>query len=220
MAPGSGVNRSKGADLVVRYGLSSSALQDAAGHRVTLNAVLRRPDLPERLDLPVRPPGPGGAWRAGRLVVIRLPEDGAARSRARVERQARKHGGTATRKQRRAAGWLALVTTLEAEAYPAERLAALYRLRWQIGFAPVQWTPMTLSRKVFAYAQDTSTLCAGVPAADGRAGPRRARPGRSGARVRAVRAGDPVNDAVIDGFCRPTWPRAEGRRSPRLPTAR
>ena len=132
---GMGAVWTQGADLGVRYGLSSSALQDEAGHRVTLNDVLRRPGLPERLDLPVRLPGPGATWRAGRLVLVRLPEASAARSRARVERQARKRGAAASLKQRRAADWLALVTTLDAEAWPAERVAALYRLRWQIELA-------------------------------------------------------------------------------------
>jgi hypothetical protein len=43
---GMGAVWTQGADLVVRYGLSSSALQDEAGHRVTLNDVLRRPGVP------------------------------------------------------------------------------------------------------------------------------------------------------------------------------
>ena len=63
----------QGADLVVRYGLSSSALRDPNGARVTLNGVLRRPDLPDRLDLPVRLPGPGDSWHAGRLILVRRP---------------------------------------------------------------------------------------------------------------------------------------------------
>jgi hypothetical protein len=124
-----------GADLVVRYGLSSSALVDAAGARVTLNGVLGRTDLSDRLDLPVRLPGPDGGTRPGRLILVRRPPASAAKSRARIDRKARKRGGTATMKQRRAADWLVLLTTLDAEQWPVERVAALYRLRWQIELA-------------------------------------------------------------------------------------
>lgn len=125
----------QGADLIVRYGLSSSAMRDRAGGRVTLKAVLQRPGLPDRLDLPVELPGPGDTWYPGRLVLLRRPAGSAAKTRARIDRKARKRGGTATAKQRRAADWLVLVTTLDAAAYPAERVAALYRLRWQIELA-------------------------------------------------------------------------------------
>ena len=125
----------QGADLVVRYGLSSSALRDPTGARVTLNGVLRRPNLPDRLDLPVRLPGPGDSWHAGRLVLVRRPASSAAKSRARIDRKARKRGGTATLKQQRAADWLVLLTTLDAATWPAERVTALYRLRWQIELA-------------------------------------------------------------------------------------
>lgn len=44
-------------------------------------------------------------------------------------------GGTVTVKQRRSADWLALLTTLDARGYPAERVVALYRLRWQVELA-------------------------------------------------------------------------------------
>jgi hypothetical protein len=124
-----------GADLVVRYGLSSSALLDPAGARLTLNGVLGRPDLPDRLDLPVRLPGPDGSRWPGRLILLRRPAASAAKSRARIEHKARKRGGTATVKQRRAADWLVLLTTLAADQWPAERVATLYRLRWQIELA-------------------------------------------------------------------------------------
>ena len=126
---------SQGADLIVRYGLSSSAMREPGGGRVTLNAVLQRPGLPDRLDLPVELPGPGGAWRQARLIVARRPEGSADKARARIDRKARKRGGTATAKQRRSADWLALVTTLDAATYPAERVIALYRLRWQVELA-------------------------------------------------------------------------------------
>jgi hypothetical protein len=124
-----------GADLIVRHGLSSSALRDPGGARVTLNGVLRRPGLPDRLDLPVALPGPGGSWHAGRLILVRRPAGSAAKSRARVDQKARRRGGTATLKQRRAADWLVLLTTLEAATGPVERVLALYRLRWQIELA-------------------------------------------------------------------------------------
>lgn len=124
-----------GADLVVRYGLSSSAVREPGGARVTLNGVLRRPGLPDGLDLPVELPGPGGRWHPGRLILVRRPAGSAAKSRARIEQKARKRGGTTTLKQRHAADWLVLLTTLDAAAWPVERVTTLYRLRWQIELA-------------------------------------------------------------------------------------
>jgi len=85
----------RGADLVARYGLSGSAVRDPGRARVTLNAVPRRPGLPDRLDLPVELPGPGDTWRAGRRVLVRRPAGSAAKARARVDRKARKRGGAA-----------------------------------------------------------------------------------------------------------------------------
>jgi hypothetical protein len=126
---------SAGADLVVRYGLSSSAVREPGGARVTLNGVLRRPALPDRLDLPVELPGPDGRWHPGRLLLVRRPAASAAKSRARIDRKARKRGGTATLKQQRAADWLVLLTTLAAGDWPVERVMDLYRLRWQIELA-------------------------------------------------------------------------------------
>ena len=52
-----------------------------------------------------------------------------------IDQKARKRGGTATLKQRRAADWLVLLTTLDAATWPVERVMALYRLRWQIELA-------------------------------------------------------------------------------------
>jgi IS4 transposase len=97
--------------------------------------VLRRPGLPDRLDLPVRLPGPDDSWHAGRLILVRRPAGSAAKSRARLDQKARKRGGTATLKQQRAADRLVLLTTLDAASWPVERVVALYRLRWQVELA-------------------------------------------------------------------------------------
>ena len=80
-------------------------------------------------------PGPGGSWHPGRLLLMRRPAGSAAKSRARIDQKARKRGGTATLKQQRAADWLVLLTTLAAAEWPAPRVMALYRLRWQIELA-------------------------------------------------------------------------------------
>jgi hypothetical protein len=71
---------------------------------------------------------------AGRLILVRPPPASATKSRARIEK-ARKRGGTATLKQRRAADWLVLLTTFDAARFPTEPVTALYRLRWQIELA-------------------------------------------------------------------------------------
>jgi hypothetical protein len=73
-------------DLIVRYGLSSRAMPDMAGGRVTLDVVLQRPGLPNRVELP----RPDGTWPPARLVLVRRPEASAAKSWARIVRKASK----------------------------------------------------------------------------------------------------------------------------------
>lgn len=70
-----------------------------------------------------------------RMIAVKLPPDVAERARKQARRASAKGGkqidpGTLT-----AAGYLLLLTSLDAKHYPAERVAALYRLRWQVELA-------------------------------------------------------------------------------------
>lgn len=121
-----------GADVIVRYGLTGCALRDPAGRRVTLAAILAQGGLADREDRPVVLAQGDGTARPARLVLIRQPAASAARARERARRKARQQGQAASARRLAAAEWLALLTTLDAERYPPEQVAALYRFRWQI----------------------------------------------------------------------------------------
>ena len=71
-----------------------------------------------------------------RLVLIQKPPDVAARARARAQRASRKDQRQRTHPLTlEAADHLILITSLPREAFPIERLGALYRLRWQVELA-------------------------------------------------------------------------------------
>ena len=71
-----------------------------------------------------------------RLVLIQKLPDVAARARARAQRASRKDQRQRTHPLTlEAADHLILITSLPREAFPIERLGALYRLRWQVELA-------------------------------------------------------------------------------------
>ena len=129
--------KDRGADVVVRYGMTGCALLGEDGGRLGLKDVLARGDLPDLADLPVRVPRPDAADGPpldARLILWRRPADVAAVARERARREARRKGYEAGAKQLGGAGWLVLLATLDS-AVPAADVLALYRLRWQVELA-------------------------------------------------------------------------------------
>lgn len=126
--------RARGGDFVVRTGWNSVRLRTPSGAPFDLFAALD--PLPEggvgefavaiALDraetklLPVR------------LVVLRKSEADAVRSRRRARSKSRKQGKTPQRQTLAAAGYVLVLTSLDAESWPARDVLDLYRLRWQI----------------------------------------------------------------------------------------
>ncbi|MHB9134426.1 MAG: transposase [Armatimonadota bacterium] len=115
-------------DVLVRITWQNFPLQDpATGQPVDLLAHAR-----------TLAPGTVGAWEVttaptrtspslpGRLVIVALPDEQAARARQRKAKTARRPETV------EAAGYVFLFTTLTAEELTAEEVAALYRARWQI----------------------------------------------------------------------------------------
>ncbi|MBP7000764.1 IS4 family transposase [Amaricoccus sp.] len=78
-----------------------------------------------------------GSWEAfpARLVALRLPPEKAEQARARVRSENRRKGRAVQPQTLAAAGHVLLLTSLASEDYPAEHIAALYRLRWQVEIA-------------------------------------------------------------------------------------
>lgn len=66
-----------------------------------------------------------------RLIASKLPKDKVAAARKRKTRKAHKAGRTITHRTLQLAGWLLLITTLEA-SWSASDVLRLYRARWQI----------------------------------------------------------------------------------------
>jgi len=70
-----------------------------------------------------------------RLILVRASAQQAARERARVKRSRSKFGVEPTAQTQQAVEVLMVATNLPVQDWPAERVYALYRLRWQIELA-------------------------------------------------------------------------------------
>jgi Transposase DDE domain len=121
------------ADMIVRVGANHLALRDDDGQGLDRAALCRQAAANGVQDAPVRlhdHPELGL-----RLIVWALPPDAAEAARRKAKRDARSWGYTASAVGLTTAGCLMLVTSLPAERWPAERVLAAYRLRWQIELA-------------------------------------------------------------------------------------
>lgn len=79
--------------------------------------------------------GAGEPPLPARLIILALPPEKAEAARRLMRRQARKWGYTASADALATAGCLMLITSLDATDWPAERVLALYRRRWQAELA-------------------------------------------------------------------------------------
>lgn len=127
-----------GADFVVRRGLTGCRLKRADGGAFDLAPVLKASRRGRTLDVPVLVPplaGTDGAPIPARLVVRRLDAKSASAARRQAEKKAVRQGQRAQDKRLRAAEHVMVLTSLDAQAFPAARVFDLYRLRWQIEVA-------------------------------------------------------------------------------------
>jgi len=125
-----------GGDFIVRTGWRKVTLSQRDGSRFDLFAVLEGAGVGRPADVPVcivnHAQGPNLPVR---LIAIRKPEDAAERERKRVRRRASKSGKRLDDRTLIAADYILLLTSLPGAAFDADRIAALYRLRWQIELA-------------------------------------------------------------------------------------
>lgn len=122
--------RERGVDLLARVHLPTQPLQDATGQERspsfwTKNADRGVGDSQVQATRGKDPPLPA------RLIVVPLPREKAARARQKV-RHTTKHGRTPDALSLHLAGYLCLLTTLDAAALTAKEAASLYRIRWQV----------------------------------------------------------------------------------------
>jgi hypothetical protein len=76
-----------------------------------------------------------GSGISARMIVLPKSEAQSDRSRRRVVHKNRKKGRKTHPMSLLGADYLVLLTTLDAADYPADRVIALYRMRWQIELA-------------------------------------------------------------------------------------
>jgi hypothetical protein len=126
----------QGADVIVRAGWRRAKWLNVDGTKLDLIAALTEAAGIGRIDQPIRLASSGRAPLQLRLVAIRKPPEAREISKRKVRRDAAKAfvaeigEGTLI-----AAEWMILVTSLPADAFPAEAIAELYRSRWRIEMA-------------------------------------------------------------------------------------
>jgi hypothetical protein len=116
-----------GSDFITRISWGSVKLDDAEGQRVDLMALLREATQTREVPVWIK-----GIACATRLVIQPLPAEAAERQRARRIRKANRDSRKIDPRTIQAAGFLMLLTSLTADAQPAERVTALYGHRWQV----------------------------------------------------------------------------------------
>lgn len=119
------------ADVLIRFAFGSLPLFTASGASVDARARLREVTTPgEHREYPVViRPHVGDAIK-GRLIVMRLLPDQAAKARKRLYEERKK--SEVTPEMLELTNYVVLVTTVPAERLSADELIELYRLRWQI----------------------------------------------------------------------------------------
>src|SRR5215471_2798986 len=118
------------ADVVVRMHPATFPLETDAGCPFNVLRWLRQRGSPEREW------GGWCQWRGQRyrvrLLAAKLDAQATQHARRRKRRKAQKAGRTITAPTLAVAGWLLLITTLEAAIWSAADVLYLYRVRWQV----------------------------------------------------------------------------------------
>ena len=124
-----------GGDIVVRAGWKNARWLGAHGEPFDLIAALKKASELGKIDMPVWLGRKGAPALALRLVAVRKPPHAIAEARRKARQAAQRKGSQISDETLVAAEWVILVTSLAAEAYPADDVLALYRLRWRIELA-------------------------------------------------------------------------------------
>jgi hypothetical protein len=123
-----------GAEFIVRIGWNALKLRTPDGAPFDLFAALDR--LPEQgmaeVEIGIALGRAGTKLLRVRLVMLRKSEADAEASRRKARRKSRRQGKTVQANTLKAAGYVLLVSTLDANRAGTADILALYRLRWQI----------------------------------------------------------------------------------------
>jgi hypothetical protein len=121
----------EGVSVVLRYNPQSLNVYDAKGAKIDWYEELKTTQDIERC-LPVRVHAEDESIE-GYVHACRLPPAQAAEARRRVRVKAKKKGRCVQRRTLVLAEWVLIFTTLPPALLPTATLAALYRVRWQVG---------------------------------------------------------------------------------------
>jgi hypothetical protein len=124
------------ADFIVRVGWTSLRLLTRSSQPFELFAKLA--DIPSDglVDIPVLIAQPNKQPALPvRLIILAKPAEAAEKERTRVERRGSKKQHKTDPRSIIAAGYIMIVTSLAADAFSVQEIAALYRFRWQIELA-------------------------------------------------------------------------------------
>lgn len=127
-----------GADVIVRVTWNSLKLTDAQGHPLDWLALLERARSGQKLELPVFVRKSRGRFSPlpVRLLLIKKPDEAAEKARSQALRASQKdQRKRIDQRTLESAEFLMLVTSLPVEEFALDRVAELYRLRWQIELA-------------------------------------------------------------------------------------
>jgi Transposase DDE domain len=128
--------RAEDAHFLVRAASTYPRLLGSNGKRLDRAALLAEADQAGSLDRPVTVASAKSKTRvAARLVIVPLPPTAAARARLKAKRDARAAGYAPSATGLEVAGYLLLLTSLDPDEWPPDRLVATYRLRWQVELA-------------------------------------------------------------------------------------
>ena len=125
----------QGADVIVRSGWRRAKWLDVGGTKLDLIATLEAAAGAGRIDRPIGLARTGAAPLRLRMVAIRKPPAAREESRRVARHEASKENAKIGSGTLVAAEWMILVTSLPADAFPAEAIADLYQSRWRIEMA-------------------------------------------------------------------------------------
>lgn len=124
-----------GADYIVRLSATALKLKTADGQPFRRATLCRQAESEGVQDARVTLWDDEGAPLAARIIILALPPEKAAAARRLMRKNARRWGYTPSADALVTAGCLMLITSLDTSDWPAERILALYRRRWQVELA-------------------------------------------------------------------------------------
>ncbi len=125
----------QGADVIVRTPWKGARWLGKDGKPFDLLAALTAAEGAGLLDTPIGIGRKKAPPLALRIVAFRKPKEAAEAARAKARAAAKREGYAISAGTLTAAEWVVLVTSLDAKAFDATEIGALYRVRWRIELA-------------------------------------------------------------------------------------